>query len=179
MLDGPRPAGPPSDGAAPETYSGRCRTVADAVLHCYTLLDDSVDPQASSDGWAWLEGQLTLAATTPGTVAELLLRVAPPPPSHEPLPTILRAVAWLRLGAPSDGGWARGPESPHAWSLLMAPAPADQHEEWWLAASHRLSPSQLAGLTLGRNQLPSHARIRQRRGRGVVPSGARNLDRGE
>jgi hypothetical protein len=138
--------------------------VVDAVLRCYAQLEESVDSQAASDGWTWLETQLTLAATTPGTVAELLLRVAPPPPSLEPLPTILRAVTWLRLGAPVEGGWAKGPESPHAWSLLLAPTPADQHDEWWLAAIHRLSPTQLNGLTLGRSHLPAHAPVRHRRG---------------
>jgi hypothetical protein len=139
--------------------------VADTVLRCYAQLDESVDSQAASDGWAWLEAQLTLAAATPGTVAELLVRLAPPPPSDEPLPTILRAVAWLRLGGPLEGGWVKGPESPHIWSLLIAPAPANQHDEWWLAATHRLAPSALAGLTLGRNRLPAHARVRHRRTR--------------
>lgn len=135
----------------------------DTVSRYYVGIEDGVDPKEQDEAWSTLEAHLALAALTPGTVAELLLRVSPPPPSTEPLPTQLRAVAWLRLGAPLDQTWSRGPDSAAMWSLLLAPAPVDRHDEWVLATTHRLPPDSLGGLTLGRTPLPAHARVKSAR----------------
>lgn len=78
---------------------------------------------------------------------------------------MLLAVAWLRLGSPLDLAWSKGADSAPMWSLLLAPVPVDRHDEWVLATTHRLSPGQVVGLTLGRNPLVAHAPAKKRAAR--------------
>src|SRR5579884_1215274 len=125
------------------TFSGRCRAVAADVASHHAGVDDEMEPPEGPEGLAWLEAALREAASTPGTVAQVLTRSLLSGAGASSLPSTLRTVAWLRLGMPEARAWRRGLESEALWSLLLSPAPADEHELWWLATSHRLSAAQL------------------------------------
>jgi hypothetical protein len=124
---------------APAAFSDRCRLIAAAVARHH----DHIGEPAGTDGLLWLESELLAAAATPGTVAGALrrgfARFAPP----ETLPTTLRTVAWLRLGAPRARIWEWGVDSPAIWSLLLSPVPADERELWWLSTSHRVASARV------------------------------------
>jgi len=137
-------------------YATRCRLVVDEVSMHHARITDPKDT-AVQTSWSWLEDELGVAAATAGTIAERAQSASLAESAADQTPAHLRAWAWRRLGSPSTKAWSRGSESRAAWSLLMSPVPADEHELWWLASSNELATGVLTELvgTLGDAEQPA------------------------